>query len=201
MAASPASPMRAPCKWGGDVKHISIWASRTLLPGLIDMHVHLDSPADIGGYGGGWNSPTASGRWWRSRMRAPCWMQGFTTVRNVGSDNRNDVGLKQAIEAMAMPSARASCRRAMRWAATGGIATQTFLPPSLEKPARRKGVADSARTESALSGAPPAQIWRRGDQGLRDRRGVSRATPSPASSRFQRTDELRAIADEAHNGA
>src|SRR5688572_5745241 len=24
----------------------------TLLPGLIDMHVHLDSPADIGGYRG-----------------------------------------------------------------------------------------------------------------------------------------------------
>jgi cytosine/adenosine deaminase-related metal-dependent hydrolase len=27
-------------------------AGRTLLPGLIDMHVHLDSPADIGGYRG-----------------------------------------------------------------------------------------------------------------------------------------------------
>ena len=26
--------------------------NRTLLPGLIDMHVHLDSPADIGGYRG-----------------------------------------------------------------------------------------------------------------------------------------------------
>src|SRR5687767_12248286 len=27
-------------------------AGRTLIPGLIDMHVHLDSPADIGGYRG-----------------------------------------------------------------------------------------------------------------------------------------------------
>ncbi len=29
-------------------RHIDL-AGRTLLPGLIDMHLHLDSPADIGG--------------------------------------------------------------------------------------------------------------------------------------------------------
>ena len=35
-------------KWGGNVTHIDL-GDKTLLPGLIDMHVHLDSPADIGG--------------------------------------------------------------------------------------------------------------------------------------------------------
>ena len=38
-------------KWGADVKHIDM-GGKTLLPGLIDMHVHLDSPADIGGWRG-----------------------------------------------------------------------------------------------------------------------------------------------------
>ena len=38
-------------QWGADVRHIDLWG-RTLVPGLIDMHVHLDGPADIGGYRG-----------------------------------------------------------------------------------------------------------------------------------------------------
>jgi hypothetical protein len=38
-------------KWGSDVTHIDM-SGKTILPGLIDMHVHLDSPADIGGYRG-----------------------------------------------------------------------------------------------------------------------------------------------------
>ena len=42
---------RRTVKWGADVRHIDL-AGRTLVPGLIDMHVHLDSPADIGGYRG-----------------------------------------------------------------------------------------------------------------------------------------------------
>ena len=71
---------------------------RTLMPGLIDMHVHLDSPADIGGYRGleftdSFWAMTAVGNA-RAMLDA-----GFTTVRNVGASNRNDVGLKQAIEA------------------------------------------------------------------------------------------------------
>ena len=32
-------------RWGSDVKHINL-SGKTLLPGLIDMHVHLDGPAD-----------------------------------------------------------------------------------------------------------------------------------------------------------
>ena len=36
-------------RWGANVKHIDM-GGKTLLPGLIDMHVHLDSPANIGGW-------------------------------------------------------------------------------------------------------------------------------------------------------
>ena len=38
-------------RWGKEVQHIDL-GGKTLLPGLIDMHVHLDGPADIGGWRG-----------------------------------------------------------------------------------------------------------------------------------------------------
>ena len=38
-------------RWGADVKQIDL-GGKTLVPGLIDMHVHLTSLADIGGYQG-----------------------------------------------------------------------------------------------------------------------------------------------------
>src|SRR3712207_8052573 len=69
----------------------------TLLPGLIDMHVHLDSSPLYGGYTG----LQFNDRFWsviavthaRRTLDA-----GFTTVRNVGAEGWNDVGLRQAIE-------------------------------------------------------------------------------------------------------
>ena len=71
----------------------------TLLPGLIDMHVHLDSLAEIGGY----NSLQYSDRFWsvvqtanaRKTLEA-----GFTTVRNVGAAEFDDVGLREALSNM-----------------------------------------------------------------------------------------------------
>ena len=38
-------------KLSGDVERIDL-SGKTLVPGFIDMHVHLDGPADIGGYRG-----------------------------------------------------------------------------------------------------------------------------------------------------
>ena len=74
----------------------------TLLPGLIDMHVHLDSDPSYGGYTG----LQFSDRFWSMLAvgnAQKTLMAGFTTVRNVGADAWNDVGLRQAI-------GRASCR-------------------------------------------------------------------------------------------
>src|SRR3954447_19387017 len=69
----------------------------TLLPGLIDMHVHLTSLAEIGGYQGlkftdsFWEA--AGGANARTTLDAV-----FTPVRNVGSSDFDDVGLQQAID-------------------------------------------------------------------------------------------------------
>ena len=126
-------------RWGADVRHIDL-AGRTLIPGLIDMHVHLDSPADIGGYRGleftdsFWQA-TAVGNA-RAMLDA-----GFTTVRNVGSGNRNDVGLKQAIDNGYVVGPRI-VPAGFALGATGGHCDSTFLPPSLEKDEKEEGIAD-----------------------------------------------------------
>ena len=84
-------------RWGSNVKHIDL-GDKTLLPGLIDMHVHLDGPADIGGYRG---LEFTDSFWGMTAVKNANDMlgAGFTTVRNVGSSDRNDIGLKQAIDA------------------------------------------------------------------------------------------------------
>ena len=117
------------------------------------MHVHLDSPADIGGYRGleftdSFWAMTAVGNA-RAMLDA-----GFTTVRNVGSGNRNDVGLKQAIDdGYAVGPRIVPAGYAL--GATGGHCDSTFLPPSLEKDEegrRRSATAPrSCATRSAAS--------------------------------------------------
>ena len=102
----------------------------TLLPGLIDMHTHL-GPADIAGY----RFLEYTDSFWP--IVAPASAQdmlkgGFTTMRVVGSDDWQDVGLKQAIEAGYVVGPRiVPAGHAL--GATGGHCDDTYLPPSLQK--------------------------------------------------------------------
>ena len=179
-------------RWGADVKHIDL-AGRTLLPGLIDMHVHLDSPADIGGYRGleftdSFWAMTAVGNA-RAMLDA-----GFTTVRNVGSGNRNDVGLKQAIDNGYAVGPRI-VPAGFSLGATGGHCDSTFLPPSLEKPKKEEGVADGAEEfryqvrRQRKFGAEVIKICATG--------GVFSRNTEPGQQQLTEA-EMRAIADEAH---
>ncbi|HYI39309.1 MAG TPA: amidohydrolase family protein [Allosphingosinicella sp.] len=166
---------------------------KTLLPGLIDMHVHLDSPADIGGYRGleftdSFWAMTAVGNA-RAMLDA-----GFTTVRNVGSGNRNDVGLKQAIEGgYAMGPRIVPAGFAL--GATGGHCDSTFLPPSLEKAKKEEGVGDGALElrhqvrRQRKYGAEVIKVCATG--------GVFSRNTEPGQQQLSE-DELRAIAEEAH---
>lgn len=101
----------------------------TILPGLIDMHVHLASTPEIGGYGflrytdSFWITlgvPNA-----RAMLES-----GFTTVRNVGAPNYADVALRQGIEGGFYPGPRivAATRS---FGVTGGHCDMNGLPPSL----------------------------------------------------------------------
>lgn len=179
-------------KWGSDVEHINL-SGKTILPGLIDMHVHLDGPADIGGYRGleftdSFWGMTAVGNA-RSMLDA-----GFTTVRNVGSGNRNDIGLKQAIEnGYAVGPRIVPAGYAL--GSTGGHCDLTFLPPSLEKTGKEEGIGDGVEElryqvrRQRKYGAEVIKVCATG--------GVFSRNTEPGQQQVSET-ELRAIADEAH---
>ena len=168
-------------------------AGMTLLPGLIDMHVHLDSPADIGGYRGleytdSFWAMTAVGNA-KAMLDA-----GFTTVRNVGSSNRNDVGLAQAIrDGYAVGPRIVPAGHAL--GATGGHCDSTFLPPSLEKDKKEEGIGDSPEElkyqvrRQRKFGAEVIKVCATG--------GVFSRNTEPGQPQLSES-ELRSIADEAH---
>ena len=103
----------------------------TLVPGLIDMHVHITSSPLYGGY----NSLLFTDSFWpaigvahaKTTLEA-----GFTTIRNVGSEGYADVGLKQAIDAGFVPGPRI-VPAAYALGATGGHCDSTFFPPSMNE--------------------------------------------------------------------
>ena len=110
----------------------------TLLPGLIDMHVHITSDPRYGGYRG----LEFTDNFWTvvGVANAKRTLQaGFTTIRNVGSANFDDVALKQAIELGYVPGPRI-VPATYAIGATGGHCDYTEFPPSITTPA--SGVAD-----------------------------------------------------------
>lgn len=177
-------------KFGGNVKHIDL-AGQTILPGLIDMHVHLDSNPLYGGYSGlrftdaFWAVQGVANA--RAMLEA-----GFTTVRNVGSENYADVAYKQAIEEGLMVGPRI-VPAAHALGATGGHCDSTYLPPSY----KAKGVAvgdgpqelRSRVREQRKYGAEVIKVCATG--------GVFSRNTEPGQQQLSE-DELRAIAEEAH---
>jgi imidazolonepropionase-like amidohydrolase len=164
----------------------------TLLPGLIDMHVH-PGPADIGGYRG---LEFTDSFWAAASVGTLGDMlnAGFTTVRIVGSSNWDDVGLKQAIDngyatgPRIVPAGHAL-------GATGGHCDSTFLPPSLEKADKEEGIGDGPEElkhqvrRQRKFGAEVIKTCATG--------GVFSRNTEPGQPQLSEA-ELRAVAEEAH---
>jgi imidazolonepropionase-like amidohydrolase len=164
---------------------------KTILPGLIDMHVHLDSNPRYGGYTG----LQFTDQFWTVQGVANARAMldaGFTTVRNVGSENFSDVAYKQAIEEGLMQGPRI-VPAAHALSATGGHCDQTYLPPSFN--ARGKAVGDgpdelrSRVREQRKYGAEVIKVCATG--------GVFSRNTEPGQQQLSET-ELRAVAEEAH---
>jgi len=163
----------------------------TLVPGLIDMHVHLDSDPTYGGY----THYQFNDRFW-SVLQVPHALAtlkaGFTTVRNVGSDAWNDVGLRQAIDAGKIPGPRV-VTAAYAIGSTGGHCDETYFPPSM----KQKGDyvfdgPDEARRrvrEVRKYGAQVIKICATG--------GVFSLNTEPGQQQLS-LEEMKAVVDEAH---
>jgi imidazolonepropionase-like amidohydrolase len=172
-------------------KHIDL-PSETLLPGLIDMHVHLDADATIGGYRGlGYtdNFWTVVGVANAKKMLDA----GFTTIRNVGSGGYNDVAIKQGVEGGYVPGPRIVPATYLIGAVGGHCDPSEGLPPSLDvpSPAIGTGANDMRRIVRTLhkNGAEVIKICATG--------GVLSKTDAPGAQQLS-YEEMKAIVDEAH---
>lgn len=163
----------------------------TLLPGLIDMHAHIDADPRYGGY----NRYQFSDRFWSVVMVANAettLRAGFTTIRNLGAAAWNDVGLKQAIDAGVVPGPRI-VPAAISFGATGGHCDETFFPPSMNQnsPFNADSPDEGRKRVRQLRkyGAEVIKICATG--------GVFSRNTEPGQQQLS-LEEMQAIVEEAH---
>lgn len=164
---------------------------RTLLPGLIDMHVHLTSLAEIGGYRGFqytdsfWSAVGAANA--EKTLKA-----GFTTVRNVGADAFQDVGLREAVDGGWLEGPRI-VTAGYAIGATGGHCDNNMLPPSFDR-------VEVSQVNSPGEGRAKVRwLHKYGAQVIKicATGGVFSLGDSVGGQQLS-LEEMKAIADEAH---
>jgi imidazolonepropionase-like amidohydrolase len=163
----------------------------TLLPGLIDMHVHLTGDPRYSGYRGleftdnFWTVVGVANA--KRTLEA-----GFTTVRNVGSANFDDVAIKQGIEQGFISGPRI-VPATYAIGATGGHCDSTEFPPSVTVPAPAvaNGPEDIRATVRKLRkyGAEVIKFCGTG--------GVLSKTDTVGGQQYNLA-EMKALVDEAH---
>jgi imidazolonepropionase-like amidohydrolase len=164
---------------------------RTILPGLIDMHVHLTSDPRISGYrrleytDSFWMAVGVANA--RKTLEA-----GFTTVRNVGSGEYQDVGLMEGIDHGYIAGPRI-VPATYALGSTGGHCDATQFPPSITTPGTQ--IANSPDEYRALVrkvhkyGAKVIKVCMTGGVlSKRDSVGAQQVSP----------EEIKAIVEEAH---
>ena len=163
----------------------------TLLPGLIDMHVHLTSDPHYSGY----RELAFTDNFWtvvgvanaKKTLEA-----GFTTVRNVGADGFSDVALRDAINAGDVPGPRMLVS-GPALGITGGHCDNNLLP--YEYHAVGDGVADGIAAvqhkvrENIKYGSDLIKICATG--------GVLSKGDDPQASQYT-LEEMKAIVADAH---
>jgi imidazolonepropionase-like amidohydrolase len=175
-----------------DASHIDL-PGQTLLPGLIDMHVHLAADARIADN----HALDYTDSFWVAVgvANAKAMLDaGFTTVRNVGSAGYADVGIKQAVEGGYVPGPRI-VPATYALGTTGGHCDDTEgLPPSFSM-VPTPSVADSPDGFRALVrrvhkyGAEIIKICATG--------GVLSRTDAAGAQQMS-YEEIKAVTDEAH---
>src|ERR1022692_132805 len=163
----------------------------TLLPGLIDMHTHITSDPRYGGYRGleftdnFWTVVGVSNA--KKTLEA-----GFTTIRNVGSQNFDDVAIKQGIEGGYVPGPRI-VPATYAIGATGGHCDTTEFPPSISVPSPQiaNGPVEIRATVRKLRkyGAEVIKFCGTG--------GVFSKTDTVGGQQYDLV-EMKALVDEAH---
>jgi imidazolonepropionase-like amidohydrolase len=173
-----------------DAKRVDLGA-RTVLPGLIDMHVHLTSDPHYSGY----RALEFTDSFWMAVGAANArrtLQSGFTTVRNVGSSNFDDVGLKQGIDKGYIEGPRI-VPATYAIGSTGGHCDATEFPPSIISPSTQiANSPDEYRTLVRKMHKYGAQVIKVCMTG-----GVLSKGDSVGAQQLS-LEEITAIVDEAH---
>lgn len=165
-------------------------SNATVLPGLIDCHVHLTmSPSYMGPAGLHFSYPRQAllgARNARVTLEA-----GFTTVRNVGAAGYSDIALRDAINAGDVPGPRMLVS-GPPLSITGGHGDQNFLAPQFDF--SDDGVADGADVihkvrENIKYGADLIKFMATG--------GVLSEGDNPAYEQYS-PEEMKMIVETAH---
>jgi len=168
-------------------------APGTCLPGLIDVHVHLTSDPEEGGFGYAelGNSIPRETIFGAKNARKTL-MSGFTSVRNVGARGYADVALRDGINAGDIPGPRMQVS-GPALTITGGHGDDNLLP--YEYHHSGQGVANGPWAvrekvrENVKFGADLIKVLASG--------GVLSKGDTPGAPQYT-PEELKAIADEAH---
>ena len=173
-----------------NARHIEL-PGITLLPGFIDMHTHITSDPQYNGYRGleftdnFWTVVGVANA--KKTLEA-----GFTTIRNVGSANFDDVAIKQGIDGGYVPGPRI-VPATYAIGATGGHCDSTEFPPSISVPSPQiaNGPDELRATVRKLRkyGAEVIKFCGTG--------GVFSKTDSASGQQYSLA-EMQAIVDEAH---
>ena len=163
----------------------------TVLPGLMDAHVHLTGNTDLKGHEGISESSYLATIYGVKNAKETL-MAGFTTVRNVGASNYSDVALRDGIEQKAIlgPTLLVS---GPPLGITGGHCDSNILPAEYEYKAQ--GVADGPWEvrkkvrENKKYGVDLIKYCATGGV-------MSKGTN--VNNRQYTLDEMKAIVDEAH---
>ena len=178
-------------KKNADAKVINI-PDLTLIPGLMDAHVHLMGNTELKGYAGiGESSQLAT--IYGVKNAKNTLLAGFTTVRNVGAGSFSDVALKEAINKGVVigPTLFVS---GPALGITGGHCDSNLLPHEYDY--RSEGVVDSpweARKQVRKNRKYGADLIKFCATG-----GVLSKNTDVNARQFT-LEEMQAIVDEAHN--
>jgi imidazolonepropionase-like amidohydrolase len=177
-------------KTGSESERIEL-PSATVLPGLIDCHVHLTvNPNLFGPAGLHISYPRGAligARSARITLRA-----GFTAVRNLAADGYSDVALRDAIKAADVPGPRMLVS-GPALSITGGHWDENYLAPQFAF--SKQGVANGVEAvmrqvrENVKYGADVIKVMATG--------GVISEGDDPALAQYS-PEELKAIVETAH---
>ncbi|GAB4528474.1 MAG: amidohydrolase family protein [Parvularculaceae bacterium] len=187
IAAGQAADVDAPA----DATRIPL-GDMTLLPGLIDMHVHLTGNSDDQGYRGlavSLPRETING----VANAKKTLMAGFTTVRNVGARGYSDIALRDAIAEGDIPGPRMFVSGPPVGITGGHCSDGNLLPPEFN--AQGEGVANGPwemRAKVRRNIKYGVDVIKTCSTGGVLSKGTEVGAPQTT------LEELTAIADEAH---